>query len=661
VELVDLVFEYWLDSGASPRLARDKVLEVVPGRIDASNVYDLISLLAKRGVADEFFGLLLASVDTDGRLRGFLLANGVLPDTIRYYATWDAIDPKLFVDGFFFGIGESFATVVIDLAKLAKLASQLQQAQLRALVLLVTDPSVGAAEVQTQIGIVGQIFDALVAQLNPADLPAHVVQTWRNWNAEFEKHLENLDPFSAGRVLGKIGGDLWQLLTGIVALVKLLRIGARLALRYAPLLIGTIRKLAAEAALVVREFIALYQALGKIILDGVAKVGMEVLRTLFPPGVLKALVKDGRALLTSGELTMVPMLTPAYAGAFNGMGMGTRFGVLVCNDGRPILMAAVSETIPSAGRAATPGELNTALDEILERLDDLMREPGKAPKPNPTAAEVKAARIALLRQRLDQQIRALLQKIAYESFTDLRRLKGPKGRIFADELGRLIHARMTGPVAALIGETSPTLKVFTERELRTIARTLMAAEPDLATGMRGAEQALGQTIAQMLLRHPDSARLLDLLGVDTAAAARTEEALTSFLSKQFRWKATTTVGDLTSDLVMIDADTASAVNLDWTSSTKLDKFEKVWGQVVEDLGGKFDGNWDKLAEAYNKAARGAVPAEVANGLEALTRHAVRETIIRQAALHSVFGEMWNIRSYEMTYDGLAKLFRLKPP
>jgi hypothetical protein len=47
---------------------------------------------------------------------------------------------------------------------------------------------------------------------------------------------------------------------------------------------------------------------------------------------------------------------------------------------------------------------------------------------------------------------------------------------------------------------------------------------------------------------------------------------------------------------------------------------------------------------------------VSKGLEELTTHAVRETVIRQEALRSVFGEEWFVTSTEMTYNGLAKLF-----
>jgi hypothetical protein len=84
----------------------------------------------------------------------------------------------------------------------------------------------------------------------------------------------------------------------------------------------------------------------------------------------------------------------------------------------------------------------------------------------------------------------------------------------------------------------------------------------------------------------------------------------------------------------------------------------VWSRVSHDLGRGFGGNWKELAAEYAKVNK-QLPADIAAGVDDLTWHAVRETVIRRQALAEIFGPLFEVRSYEMVYDGLAKLFR--PP
>jgi hypothetical protein len=648
VELVALVVEYWVHSGATPRLTRNKVLEILPGRIDSRNIYDLISLLAKRGFAEAFFNLTRIDTDIDGAFRAFLLSNAVSIDTIRYYASWNGINPKLFLDGFFYGVLESAATVVVDLVKLVKLVAEMQRAQLRTVLLLTTNVDAGVQSLREQVAVVGQIFDALIKQLDPTRLPAKVIETWRQWNEEFTKHLENLDPFSAGRTLGRIAGDLWQLLTGLLGLLKLLRVGAQLVLRYVPLLLGSVRRIAAEAQIILTELAVLMAAIGKVVINRVAKVGLGILRTLFPPEVLRQLVREGRAFLTHERLSLIPVLEPAYFQAFGAERMGTHFGVLVSDEGRPIFMAAMSERAPAARGVATHSEAMRAIDGILDKLDGLFRDTGpRSARLSVSEAAAKAAAQVLLKQRLDIQLREVLQKVAYEAFAELKR---SKGRFFAKELGTLIHNRMAARVVADVAQVAPGVTINAEKKIRTIVKALVASDPELAK----ADKILNQTIAQTLMRRPD---VLDILSIEGKAEARTEKAISKVLAEQFKWKPTTTAGDLQSDLILADTKTRNLVNVDWTASSSLDRFEKVWGTVVDDLGGHFNGNWDTVAEAYRRASKGEIPNEVKTGLEILTRHAVRETVVRQAILEEIFGEFWNVRSHEMVYDGLSKLWK----
>jgi hypothetical protein len=648
VELVALVVEYWVTSAPmSPRLTRDKVLEVARGRIDARNIYDLISLLAKRGFVEAFFDLTMPHIDADGAFRAWLEANDVGIDTIRFYASWNGISPDLFLKGFAFGVAESFATVVVDLGRMVKLIGDLQQSQFRTLVLLTTDFDEGISSLRGQAVVVGQVFDGLLKQLDPTELPAKVTDTWKSWNEEFRKHLEKLDPFAAGRLLGKIGGDLWQLLTGLLALVKLLRIGIRLALRYAPLLLGSVRRAATQVVVIVRELARALTAIGKTVIDGLHKIGLGVLRTLFPPEILRALVKEGRVFLMHHELTLMPIFEPAYAQAFgSSLGMRTQLGALISKDGKPVLMAAMSETLP-ASASAHP---EAPLDDIIDQLDELLHDPdGKITPANVDKLNVKAAAQALLEQRLDTKLKALVQTTAWETFLEMRK---SGRRFYPNELGQQIHSAMAARLAGDVAEAAPGTLVQTEKSMRTMVKTIAVTEPS-AVALNNANRVMDETVGQMLARRPE---ILDILGVEKKASSRTQEALTKAMSEEFGWNTSTTVGDLKSDALIADVHTRNVVNVDWTSSTRMRKFEEVWKQVADDLGGKFGGDWDLLAEAYKKAGKGPVPASVKNGLDALARHAVRETVVRKVALEEVLGKLWNVRSHEMTYDSMKKLF-----
>jgi hypothetical protein len=651
VEFVVLTVEYYVRAHASRFYTHDRVLEAMQNRITAANVTDLFVLLAKRGVVEDFFELARTDIDNDGSFRRFLLAiDPQLLDAMRYYAAWNGLSPKLFLDGFVVGVAESFATVVVDLGKLVQLAVRVQQAQLRTVYLLITDPGAGAQSLSEQVAIIRQVFGALLEFLDPTTIPARVLEVWRNWSDDFARHLNNLDAFAAGRLLGRIGGDLYQLIEGIGELIKLLRVAFRVAARLTPILLRTLRVAAAELTLAVRELAALMISIGQAVIEALPRVGMEFLRTLFPPELLGQLVTKGRAMLTyAEEWSLVTVFQLSYAQAF-GTGAGTRFGVMVSHQGKPLFMAAMSETVSSARRPATRAELNEAITAILEELDDLPRQAG-APSMTQGAEEaaVKATRSAQLVQRLATQLQDLLQKVAYAAFTELRK----RGRVYAWDLGNEIHKRMAPAVRELVGGASSAV-AYTEQTLGTV---VAAALPDLSKAMKKAtDAALKRTVAQMLLSRKDAPFLLKVLGFESEATAISEKALASYLAKRFRWKISTTVGELKSDLLLVDREGFRLANVDWTSSSKLDAFEKTWARVVDDLGSKFDGKWESIAEAYRRIGKEGVPPEVFSRLQELTTHAVRETLIRQEALRSVFGEAWNVLSQEMTYKGLNRLF-----
>jgi hypothetical protein len=645
VELVVLTVEYWVRSAPqSQETQRRELLKVLPGRIHATNADEFVWLLVRRGVADEFFDLTRTAVDRDRSLLTFLESNGIPRGVIAAYASWNGIHPKEFTDGFFVGLGQSVATAVVSLYDLVKFVDAVQRELMADVIQLVVDPQRGVATLREQAVVVGQVFDALVAQLDPTEIPNVVAARWRNWNVEFARHLENLDPFEAGRQLGRIGGDLFQLLTGVLGVMKLLVIAGKVALRYAPLLLGSVRRAAAEAVSMVRQLGALLLKIGQETIDRISRIGLGALRELFPPAVWHELVTNGRALIGHGEFTLMPVFQGAYATAFGGT-LRPRFGVLVAEGNKPLFMAAMSEGLPGF-------PWTEWADEALDRLKLLVTS--RPPRTvTPAAATVQAARLAMLEQRFSTHLLKTLQKIAYEEFVKLVR---SKRRFYATDLGKAVHKRMAAIIANEVAQASPGLRTLAEMELRTAMSELARVLPDLQADIKGIVNRLNERLAAMVAKRPD---ILSILGIPDTPAARTERAVAKVLADRFGWKPTTTLGDIRSDVLLVDGDVRRVINVDYTPVTKADRFTQLYRKVFGDLAEGFDGDWDALDQAYKKA-RGTVPKEVADQLEWLTNHATRETVVRWEVLKYVFGDGWNVTSHEMFYDGLAKLWKSIP-
>jgi hypothetical protein len=650
-EFVVLYFEYWLRHSTSLFLIRRQVLEAMRGRIDAGNVYDFIALLAKRKVAASFFELTRPVVDSDGALRDFLLSQGVLIDTIRLYAPFSGLNPKDFLDGFAIGVAESFAAVVVDLVHLLELIARAHAEFLQSLVeaARTRDPSIPMAKLFAQVTAVGHAFVALLRELDPTRIPERVMATWKEWNAEFERHLENLDPRAAGRVLGRIGGDLWQLLTGIIEIAALVKVGARAAMQYAPLLVGSLRKAAARAGTILKELVLLVRALGVAAIAALPQVGMGMLKTLVPPRVWEALVHEGRAVVSflDNTLTLVP--APAFAMASGGAPLGRPFAVVVAHEGRPVMMATVTQPplVPGAVTAAVRDELDEALDALWGQHYKPF-DPAVVPSP----AEVLAAQAANLARRLDDIIRGLLQQTTWKTFRKLLKEGRFKPWILGSEVETLVNQR----VMALLKTHAPSYIPFPKMQLRTLVDSVFAKAPKAVRDRL--RTLLDEPMHRFLRRHPD---VLDVIGADARKmAAASDEKFIAYLRERFRWQPKDTpipaVGRLESDMVLVNPETSQVVNLDWTSSTNADKFENLWRQVSDDLGDGFDGNWAGVPEAYRGKSK-LMPEVVNRQLDEVSWHAIRETVVRRRILEEIFGPNFLVDSIEMTYDGTAKLFK----
>lgn len=646
VEMTVLYVEFWIVDGFSRRISHDRILTFLKKQIDSSNIHDFISLLAKRGYAERFFDLTSFTVDQYGELRSYLNSLGVEDIEISYYRNWDGSDTAGLLAGCVVGVGESFATIVVDIIEMGKLLLKLAQYQLNTIKRLVTDPDAGLADLHKQAEMIGELLDSLIEQLDITRLPSAVVKTWEEWNVEFERYLEKHEPFNAGRHLGRIAGDLWQLLTGIRALGKLIQATGKKAMEHAPLLFRSVRSTAAKSQEIIADMAKLLQSIGRNVIDEIPTVGMDVLRTLFPPNIIDNLFKEGRVFLTHLNVSLVQLFNGPYELAFSGAKMNRDFGIMIFEDSKPLFMAAKSDKLGGYTR-------EEAIDYILDQADKFFREPGRRPsKLSLKEATVKAKQIQLLEQSLESNFQVILQKVAYECFTELRR---SKRRFYPRELGTLIHERMAIHVAAVITKNSPGAWFRTEKKLRTIVEDLLKLDEGVSQNdIERAQNTLNQSVALMLSKRPD---VLDRLGVEKSAAARTEKSIEKFLKDHFGLKGSTTVGDMQTDLIIADPKIKRVINVDWTSSTNSDQFEKLWEKVKADLGKKFSGNWSEIDNEYAKVGKVKAPEEVKLSLEKLTWHAVRETVIRQIAMEEVLGIRWNIISKEITYDGIAKLFK----
>jgi hypothetical protein len=647
IELAVLQIEQWVAPGISPWLARTRVLDILRRYIrNDINAWDLVRLLASRGHAERFFALTQPIYDTDSELRKFLIDNSITIDVIRFYSKWDGVDPDLFLKGFALGVVESGASTYIGLLEVAKLALRMQQAELKTVLLLVNDFEEGVQSLQGQVVMVGSVLKAIVSQLDPTALPARIVETWDKWNMEFSRNLDNADAFAAGRTLGRVGGDLWQILTGVRAFVELLGIGYRMALNYVPLIMGRIQRAASEARILIGRIAALLQTLGKGVIDGLQKVGMGFLRTLFPRGFLKHL-SEGFGFSTHGGFSVVLVPELAYANAYGGNRMGGSLAAIVSDEKGPFAMATLSSPLPPVGRP----ESEQLVDEIIHALDQNIDVDALTLKRS-TALRTEMARALLLEQQLESRLAEEARKATYQAFLEL--LKDNQGRVSPRDLGLAIHAKMKEIGPALVSELSPDLTTFAEKQISTIVEALTKKNEK-------AIAILEDSVASVLLKHEDANRIFDFLDIGAKADDRTEAALSKVLARRFKWGESTTAGRLQADLVLADTRTFRVINVDWTSSTQLDGFDQLLKQIRADLGDQFDGDWNRLADAYAKAGKGEIPPEVLDKVEKATAHATRETIVRQAILEVALREAhgpatWYVKSQEILYDGIKKLY-----
>jgi hypothetical protein len=644
-------FAYWNQGGRTARhLVRIKALELLRKHVSAANMHDFVALLIANGLIDDFVGLMQSPIDTGDELRDYVVANGADLDQIRFYASWHGADPNRFAKGFTLGVAESFATVAVDLWHLAELAARMERDLLGTAALAVVDPAAGLAQLTRQVAVVGTFAESLLALLDPAALPAHVADAWADWQREFNQHLDAMDPFAAGRQLGMLGGNLFAILDGVGGLVKLLRVTAKGAVRFTPLLFTSLR---AAGPRLLRAFSELAEVLAKIgrgVIDALPVVGVGALRALLGPKLARKLIAEGRALVQHIDLTLVPVLRPSYAQAFGGAPMASRYGVMIAQEGKPVLMVATSDALPAVrivdDAAGVPhivptkamvDDAQAALAETLDKIDDAFDELARGGPASVAELQASAATFTRVGEHLQERLRKLVQRIAEDAFADIK----PTSTKQAGQLGNEVDRRIAAVLPAELAAAAPGVEHAMQLQLRTTIARLGELSPRMVA-------RLEEPVVELIARRTD---LLDLIGVGTD---RSPAAIAKFVKRRFEWTTTTKVGALKSDLLLFDRRARWMVNVDWSSTTKLEDYIALQRQARGDLGGAFKGDWEGVAAAYAKAGKD-VPVPVKNRLQRLAAHAVRETVVRRVALEEVLGETWRVTSHEMTYDGLRTL------
>jgi len=677
VEFAVLTAEYWTQPGISPFLAHSELLKTLPEYLDAYNIDAFVRLLSRRGHAEAFFNLLRDDVDRREELRKFLQTLGLFEDTYIQYATF-ATNPKLLLDGFLYGLGESFSAIVKSLPEMAKLVWRAVEEWRLLVFLSMVSPSAAEARAGSDIATLMIVWDGVKEKLNPIHLPAAAWNQFNTWKKEFGDHLQNARPFEAGRVLGKAGGDLYQLLTGVVGMAKLARLTAKAAVEYAPLLLTSVRELAkrgSASVVMLARFIALQ---GPKVLQALPRVGMATLTTLFPPDILKRVVKGAAGIYYEFGRFKVCMVTPpafavAGAGALDG-----RFAFMVMEGEKPILLAAATETVPSiqvAEEAAAAAKVldepplwnvtEKEIDEFLEATFRELAEQGKPPRlVDATETAVLAARWAQLSVRLEQRLGAFIRGIAFRGFRDAL---ARKGTVIPPLLGTANHAEAAKELTTLIAEVAPNVRPITEETLREALATIAGMDKRLAPMAAKAQALSNETVVKFLLRRQDLLKVLGVEGTDEAAIVK--------FVKRWGYDASTQIGNLRSDALLIDTELATIRNIDWTSSTRMEKFEKAWRKIADSLGPSAPQglkaeqvgsvNWEAIAQKYRAMFSGkGLPKETAEAIEDLKQlqaHAQRETVLRKAIIEEAIEHAkwsWHVSSQEILYPGVNELFKL---
>lgn len=468
-------------------------------QIRGDRLQDVVRILAHHGYARPFFSLAVPAND-DG-LKQYLIDSGVVWEQVLFYYEFSLWDPVRFTGGFMVGLGYSVASILEVLKDLFDFSVDAFR-----------NPEAAANKI-------AELVDGL-RQISLESLAAMAKQEWANWQKEFSQALLNLDFDRAGFLVGKLAGDLWQLLTGIRALAKLPGMTMKLArrfgvlfsqgARYAQRAIELLVELLGKLAALIQEASAIgYRAVANFFQD--TKLLLEKLGE----GALIVIDKTGAMLINIPEKGLV----------LEGIGFLPEGYVL----------AQVNE-----GVTTVVARVKVGFNKGLKYFQDLKAGASKKVKriKNPARFLQEIKRVEQLGDKLVKEWRDALQKI----FTENKLPVNPA------ELGIWIHDHIKHDFERLLAALSDAYKVQTEVSIRGMA--LLLEE--------------GEAVARA------DFKLLDFVkewpGLYEALGVADDEELVKLLKRMgYKDPATSTIGNLRSDGILYNDEAKRLISVDWTS------------------------------------------------------------------------------------------------
>lgn len=537
--------------------------------IRGHDLQELVRILAHYQYARPFFNLAVPAND-DG-LKQYLLDAGVLWEQILFYYEFSALDPVRFTGGFARGLGYSAASILEVLKELFEFGLDAFK-----------NPETATEKIK-------EFIDGL-RQLSLESLAEMAKEEWANWQKEFSATLFNLDFDKAGFMLGKLAGDLWQLLTGIRALAKLPGMtiklarkfgvlfakGARYSRRALELLVELLKKL---AALIKEASTIGYRAIANFFQD--TKLLLESLRE----GALIIIDKAGMMLFNIHQQGLV----------LEGFGMLPEGYLLAqMDEGVTVIVARIRVEFEKGIKYVN--DLRIATSQKVKQIKNPVR----------FLKEIKEAEE--LSNKFVKLWRDLLQKILSENTLPIK----------PHELGIWIHDHLEHAFEELAAALSNKYSSLAEKQIRQLAKLL----------------ADGTAESKLFLQRADIP-LLDFAkkwpGMFEALGVTDEKELAKFLKKMgYADPSKTLIGDLISDGVLFNKETRRLMSIDWTSGLGKYQFSNEFSRAM------------KAGESLTEAQK----LELARNF---LKHTFREYALREAILEFIF-EGWDTKVIEIMYQ-----------
>jgi len=530
------------------------------------NLAQLVWILAYYDKAGAFFTL--AAPSNDDGLKDYLLRAGVGWEQVVLHYEYSLWDPVRATAGFIVGLGASFAAILEALKDLFDFGVD-----------AFDNPGKAWAKIKELVEGLRQLSIEALVEMGAKE--------WQAWQQGFNKALFELDFEKAGFLLGKLGGDLWQLLTGLRALAKLPGMTMKLARKFAGLFVKG--ACASQRMLVLLgEFLLKF---AKQIRE-LAEIGYGAIAGLFEDTKLLVQSIGEGALLYIDQAGAMLFSIPEQGLVLEGVGtLPGGFLLGQSAQGSTQLLARVRVEVQKGMHYLQ--ELKSSLGSKVRRVQN----------PVEFMREVQAVE-KLAKQQL-KIWRNTLQKV-------LESVDVPINRA---ELGTWLHRHMAAVFDELQAAVGKTYKATAEKKLLTLVGMLAEAD-ELKEFTKRAKTPL----LKFLRQRPE---IMKALGF------RDEKKLLEYM-RRFGYDAESVIGDMQSDCILFDKKARKLISIDWTSGGGREVFIKIFDATME-------------------AGRDMTKAQKMELARNFLKHTFREYALRQAVLDHIF-EGWSAQAVEVLYE-----------